>query len=128
MRDELVTQRLEVDVPVEVLRDDDDVGHALAPHDLVGVVLVGPDEDDRPLVGGHEGAGCPAVLEVGGNPQAEDADEPVDGARAPRAGEDHGRGVVAPHRLADDPPRVLAQPGGLQAGPRALGVGVGVPG
>ena len=31
-----------------------------------------------------------------------------------------------PTRVADDPPRVLAQPGGLQSGAARLGVGVGV--
>ena len=42
------------------------------------------------------------------------------------AGEDHGGVVVAVHRVVDDPAGVLAQPGGLQAGAAALGVGVGV--
>jgi hypothetical protein len=36
--------------------------------------------------------------------------------------------VVAAHGVADDPPRVLAEPGRLQARARALGVGVGVAG
>ena len=43
-----------------------------------------------------------------------------------RPGEDHHRLVVAADRLVDDPPRVLAQPGGLQAGAARLGVRVRV--
>ena len=39
----------EVDVAVGVLADRDDVGDRLAPGQLVGVVLVRPDEHDRPL-------------------------------------------------------------------------------
>ena len=39
---------LEVDATVTVLGDRDDVGARLTPRQLVGVVLVGPDEDDRP--------------------------------------------------------------------------------
>ena len=39
----------EVDPPVVVLADRDDVGAGLAPGQLVRVVLVGPDEDDGPL-------------------------------------------------------------------------------
>ena len=45
---------------------------------------------------------------------------------AARAAEHHDRLVVAADGVADDPPRVLAQPGGLQAGAARLGVGVGV--
>jgi hypothetical protein len=42
----------QVDVAVGVLADGHDVGDRLAPGDLVGVVLVGADEDDRPLLAG----------------------------------------------------------------------------
>jgi hypothetical protein len=45
---------------------------------------------------------------------------------AARAGEDHHGVVVAADGVADDRARVLAQPGGLQAGAAGLGVGVGV--
>ena len=43
-------------------------------------------------------------------------------------GEEHHGLVVAADGLVDDLPRVLAQPGGLQAGAAGLGVGVGVAG
>ena len=42
------------------------------------------------------------------------------------AAEDHHVLVAGAHRPGDDPPRVLAEPGGLQPGSRGLGVGVGV--
>ncbi len=67
-----------------------------------------------------------AVVQLGGDAQAEDADELVDRARAARAGEDHDRLVVAVHRVANDPAGVLAQAGRLQAGSARLGVGVRV--
>ena len=46
---ELGLEVREVDPPVVVLADRDDVGAGLAPGQLVRVVLVGPDEDDGPL-------------------------------------------------------------------------------
>ena len=46
---QLVLEVLEVDPAVVVLADGDDVGDGLAPRKLVGMVLVGPDEDHRPL-------------------------------------------------------------------------------
>ena len=126
--DESLPQHRDVDVAVEVLRDDDDVGDALTPHDLVGVVLVGADEDDRALVGGDEIARVPTVLEVRRDAQSEDADELVDGPGAARTGEDDHRLVVTADGVTDRATGVLAQPGRLQARARALGVGVGVAG
>ena len=67
-----------------------------------------------------------AVVELGRDAQAEDADELVDRAGATRAGEDHHGVVVAADRVADDSAGVLAQPGGLQTGAAGLGVRVGV--
>ncbi len=116
------------DVPVEVLGDDDDVGDRLAPRQLVGVVLVGADEDDRPGLRRDVPAEVMGVLEGAGDAQAEDPDELVDGTRAPRAGEDDDGVLVAADGVADDRPGILAQPGGLQAGAGGLGVRVGVAG
>ena len=48
----VLAQPVEVDVAVGVLRDRDDVGDRLAPRHLVGVVLVGTDEHDRPFRAG----------------------------------------------------------------------------
>jgi hypothetical protein len=118
----------DVHVAVEVLRDDDDVGDALAPHHLVGVVLVRTNEDDRTLAGRHETACVPTILEVGGNSQTEDPDELVDGSGTAGPGEDDDRLVVSSDRVADGAARVLAQPRRLQTGAGALGVRVGVPG
>ena len=70
-----------VDVPVGVLADRDDVGDRLAPGELVGVVLEGADEDDRPLGRRDLGGEVVAVVELGRDAQAEDADELVDGRR-----------------------------------------------
>ena len=63
---------LDVDAALRVLADGDDLGDRLAPGQLVGVVLVGPDEDHRSL----------AALE----PQH--ADELVDGPGRAGAAED----------------------------------------
>jgi hypothetical protein len=49
---QLAAQVGQVDVAVGVLADDHDVGDGLAPRQLVGVVFVRADEDDRPFPGG----------------------------------------------------------------------------
>ena len=127
--DELGGEERLVDVPVGVLGADHDVGDRLAPRQLVGVVLERADEDDRPLVG----------RDVVGEVRA--------GPRAPRGSAGRGcrsawrsrrccpspakitaQSSSAPHGLVHQPPRVLAQPRGLQAGAARLGVGVGVAG
>ena len=118
----------EVDVAVGVLADHHHIGDRLPPGQLVGVVLVRPDEHHRPLPRRDPVRQPVAVVQVGRDAQVEDADELVDGGGAARPAEqDHGV-VVAADGVADDPPRVLAEPGRLQAGARALGVGVGVAG
>ena len=69
-----------------------------------------------------------AVVELGRDPQPEDADQLVDGGGAAGAGEDHRGGLVAADVVADQAAGVLAQPRGLQPGAAGLGVGVGVAG
>ena len=54
---QLVLEVVEVDAAVGVLADRDDVGDRLAPRQLVRVVLVGPDEDDRPLAASRRAPG-----------------------------------------------------------------------
>ena len=120
------SERVEIDVAVEVLGDHHDVGHALTPHDLVGVMLVGADEDDGTLVGLDETAGVPTVLEVRRDAKAENADDLVDGARAPGPCKHDDGLVVTAHGIADLLPSILAQPRRLQSGARALGVRVGI--
>ena len=69
--DELGLEVGEVDPPVGVLADRDDVGARLPPRQLVGVVLVGADEHDRPR-----------------GVEVEQPDELVDRARRAGAAED----------------------------------------
>jgi hypothetical protein len=100
-----------------------------APGQLVTVVLVGADEDHRTRFGGNAGAQLVAFVQIAGNAQVQDVDELVDGAGGSRAAEDHHIPLgVAPHRLQDDLPGVLAKTRGLQPGAAGLGVGVGVKG
>ena len=72
----------QVDPAVGVLADRDDVGDRLAPRQLVAVVLVRPDEDERPLVERDVRAQGVAVVEVVRDPQVEDVDELVDRRRS----------------------------------------------
>ena len=116
------------DVAVEVLRDNDDVGDRLAPRQLVGMVLVGPDEDDRSGVGRDVLREVVGVLELAGDAQAEDPDQLVDCSGAARSGEDDDCVLVAADGVPDDGSRVFTQPGRLQAGAGRLGVRVGVTG
>ena len=104
---ELVLEVLEVDPPLRVLADRHDLRARLPPRQLVGVVLVRADEDDRAL-------------------EIEDADELVDRARRPRAAEHDDVLLAAVDRAMDDAPRVLAHRGRVQPGRRRLRVGVRV--
>jgi hypothetical protein len=104
---QLVLEVPEVDTPPRVLADRDHVGARLPPRELVGVVLVGADEDDRAV-------------------QVEDPHELVDRAGGAGAAE-HDRIVgAAVDGAVDDPARVLAQLGRRAAGRRRLGVRVRV--
>ncbi len=128
VRRELGFQGVDVDQAVGVLRDDDDVGDRLPPGQLVGVVLERPDEHHRPAITGDVRAQGEAVVEVGRDSEIEYADEPVDRPGRARAAEQHDVLDAAANTLAYESPCVLAEPGGLQAGARGLGVGVGVAG
>ncbi|MEI2706318.1 MAG: hypothetical protein V9E89_13940 [Ilumatobacteraceae bacterium] len=75
------------------------------------------DEHHRALVRRDPFTKVVAVVQLGRQAQPEHADDLVDGCRRPRAGEDHASLVVTPDGVADDPPGVLTQAGGLQPGP-----------
>jgi hypothetical protein len=117
-------QRDEVDVPVTVLRDADDVGDRLPPRQLVAVVFERADEHDRSVDGGDPSREMVAVVELLGHPQPEDPHDLVDRPRRTRPAEDHQSVAAAADRVADDAAGVLAQPCGLQPGPTRLGVRV----
>ena len=127
--DELSLQLFEVDPPILVLVDDDDVGDGLAPGDLVGVVLVRSDEDDWALGWGDMGAQIISRVEVGREAQVHDLDELVD--RASRTGatkEDDVFFEVASSGVGDDVACFFSKASRLQARPARLGVRVGVEG
>ena len=79
--DELLLEARDIDVPVLVLGDHDDVGERLAPGQLVRVMLERPDEDHRALALGDVRRQAVAAVEIGGQPQVEDADQLVDRSR-----------------------------------------------
>ena len=116
----------EVDAPVGVLADRDDIGDRLAPRQLVAVVLVRPDEHERTLVERDVRAQRVSVVEVVGDAQVEDVDELVDRGGHPRPAEDDGVLVGATDGVADDAPRLLAEAAGLEPGPGRLRVRVRV--
>ena len=125
--DELRLEAREVDPSVVVLRNHDDIRQRLAPGQLVAVVLVGADEDDRARRDGDRRPQVVAIVEACREPDLEAVDEPVDGAGGARAGEQHHVvGRRAADCLADDPARILPEAAGLQPGARGLGVGVRV--
>ena len=102
MPSQLVHEVVEVDATVGVLTDRDDVGDRLSPRELVRVVLVRADEDDRAI----------AVTEVAKSQSApaagaEDLHELVDRGGRARAGEEHDVVAATVHRAMDDLARVL---------------------
>ena len=116
----------QVDVAVGVLADDHHLGDGLTPRQLVGVMLVRADEYHRPL-GLRDAVGEPVPLvQPGRDAQLQDADELVHRGGRPGSAEDDQVISGAADRVTDDPPGVLAQPGGRQAGAGAFGMGVSV--
>jgi hypothetical protein len=89
-------------VPVGVGADDDDVGDGLAPRQLIGVVLIGSDEDHR-TVGGRDLAEQPVTLrQAVGQAEFQDADQLVDRRGGSGAAEDHQVVVGAADRVVDE--------------------------
>ena len=119
-------QVFQIDPPVAIFGDGHHIGEALAPRDLVGVVLVRSDEDHRTLVLGDPVGQIEPCIEIPPAADVEDLDELVDGAGGACAAEDHHIVVTAAHRFVDDPPRILAKTGRLETRGRGLGVGVGI--
>jgi hypothetical protein len=79
-------------------------------------MLVRADEDDWAFDQRNLVDEVVPVIELGRDPQAEDADQLVDRAGRARAAEDHRSVVIAAHAGLDDLAGVLAESGGLQPG------------
>ncbi len=124
--EQLGLETRQVDPAVRVLRDRDDVGDRLAPRQLVAVVLVRPDEDDRPFRRRDPVEEVIAIVELGGQPEVQDVEEPVDRSGRARPAEDHRVGRSAADASPDELPGLFAEPRRLEPGPRRLGVGVRV--
>ena len=101
VRDELTLKLLKIDAPVRVLVDRHDVRDRLTPRELVGVVLVGADEDDRaPLL--RDGVTqIELAVELVGQRDVERVDQLVDGAGRTRTTEEHDVAVAGADGLAD---------------------------
>ena len=116
----------QVDVPVGVLSDDDDVRDRLAPRQLIAVVLERTDEHDGPFPLRDRPRQPIAIVELGRHSKAEHAHELVH--RSGRAGpaEDHRMLSRAAHRVTDDPAGLLPEAGGLEtrAGRFRMRVGI----
>jgi hypothetical protein len=125
---QLAFQVRQVDVTVGVRTDDYHVGDRLAPRQLVRVMLVRADEYHRQVSRRDARGELVPVIEPARDTQLEDTDQLAHRRCRARAAKDDQVIGSASDRVPDDPPRVLSQPGGLQPGARALGVGVGVPG
>jgi len=113
---ELAFEVTQVDAAVLVLVDHDDLGNRLAPRQLVRVVLVGTDEDDRTLARRDARLQGVAVVEVRGQAEVHHGPSTCGSPRRTRAAEDDRVLIVGPDGPTDDPPRLLAQARRLQAG------------
>jgi hypothetical protein len=115
-------------VAVGVGADDDHVGDCLPPGQLVGMVLIRPDEHHGPLPWRDLAEEPVASGEALGQAQFQDADQLADRRGGTGAAEDHQMISGAADGVVDDLAGVLPKPAGGKARARALGVGVGVPG
>ncbi len=127
MADQLAFEVVEADVSIGVLIDDHHIGDRLAPWQLVRVMFERADEHHGPIVGRDRFDQVVPVVERRRNPQAEHPEQLGDRVRRSTAAEHHGVFVAGgPDAPFDDGAGLLAHAGGLQSGPRRLGVGVGV--
>ena len=110
MAPQLVLEMTDVDASVAGRADRHEIRDRLSPGQLVGVVLVGADEHDRPC----------------GGIELEQAHELVDRAGRARAAEEDDIVIAALHRPVDDAAGVLPQRGGATPGRRCLGMRVAV--
>ena len=114
----------QVDMPVGVFADNDDVGNRLTPGQLVGMMLIGPDEHDGTLRFRDPRGEAETFIQPGRDAQFQNADQLVHRCRRPGPAEDDQVIVCAADRLPDDPAGVLTQPRRLQSRRRALGMGI----
>ena len=128
MADQLLLEVVEVDVAVVILGDRHHVGNRLPPGNLIGVVFERTDEDHRSIIGGDRIGQVVPIVQRRWHSKAEDPDQPVDGIGRPAAAEHDGMLFGGPDAPTDDLPRLLAEPGCLEAGARRFGVRVGVTG
>ena len=120
-------ERREVDPPVGILGDRHHVGDGLAPRQLVGMVLVRPDEHDRALGRGDPGQEVVAIIEVRRQAEVQYVDQLVDRPGGPRTAEDDRVVVrVAAKRVTNDRPRVLTEPRRLESCATRFGMRVGI--
>ncbi len=123
---EPLLEHFPVDAAIEGFIDHHDVGDRFAPRQLVGVVLVGADEDHRPLRRRNPLRKAPCAVEIGGDAQIEDLDQAVNGPRRARPRKEHDILRRRAHGVADDPPRVLPESRRLPTCAGRHGVGVAV--
>lgn len=101
-------QRGQVDLATPVLADDDGLGDALPPRQLVGVVLVRADEHHRPIAYGDAVQQAVPAREPVGEAQFQDADELVDGRGRAGPAEDHQVAGAAADGLVHGLPGLFA--------------------
>ena len=120
-------QCVEIDPPVVVFGNRDEVGDRFAPGQFVRMVLVRADEHDRPFGLRDPRSQIEPVVEARRDPELETIDQGVQRAgRARPAEEDDVLVRIGMHGLADDGAGILTEPGGLQSRTARFGVGVGV--
>ena len=127
MAKQFLVEPVEIDAAVGVLGDGHEVGDGFAPRQLVGMMFIGADEDDRPLVRRDVVGQAVALVEIGRDAQVEDADELVHRGGGAGPAEDDGMLIAGgADGLADDVSGILAETRGLPTGAARLGVRVGI--
>ena len=121
VRVESALQLFEVYSAVLVLANYGQVGDRLAPRQLVRVVLVRADEDNRPLFRRDPIAQRVAFVQLGRKAEPEHVDEPIDCSGRSRADEDNGMlRLRCTDRPGDDRSRLFSVPRRLEACPGRL--------
>ena len=109
-------------------RNDHHIGNALAPGQLVGVVLIGANKNHRSLLRQNKAVQVRIIREAFGQAQVQHVNQLVHRRRSARSAEDHFIFGGTVHCLPDNLAGLLTKQGSLGASKGGFGVGVSVVG
>ncbi|CAB4799098.1 unannotated protein [freshwater metagenome] len=102
-------EMVDINVAVNILRDNDNVGHRFAPRKFIGVMLEGSDENHGALVRRNVVRQVVLAVQVCRNAQIHHRNKSINGSGRARANENDDDVVFASESLRNNGARIFAQ-------------------